>query len=616
MNGYGTTPLLDTPIPVVRRPDEKSAAGNGVMTFRRTFSALFFVSAWLATLIIFTSVRNEPSLVSSAVSMGSAPHILLVMVDDQGMNDIGYLSTDLSEATPNIDRLAKNGIRLTNYYSMHMCTPARSALMTGLHPMQTGMQHDTLQAISSWGLPVEFELLPARLARNGGYETHALGKWHLGHFRSEYLPTRRGFSTFLGYLTDGESYITRIISKNRPYKDFLDLAEGQAQIRIADPDNLPEANYTFSTDVYAHRLQEILDSKAQENAETAAPLFIYMAFQNVHGPVDWVPDDTLMKFNPTDKQLETIANMEASDWTRGRFSRILVHLDQAMGRIMHTMTETGLLENSIIVYASDNGGCNIAGGSALPFRGRKHTLFEGGLHVPAFISSPMIPKHLQGVEYDNLAHVTDLFPTILDMAGVDYDEEDYYGKSHWAALLGKSTEAPRTELVYNIDKWSSCCKAEGIEYMNATSDICEGEYTCDPIYQFISETVKPNAAIRQGPWKLILNEYNHSYMYPSYDTTVRTADSNECSVPASYEKASFLFNIEDDPYETTNLLDTYPDKAQELHDRISELLKSSEWRDTNWVSVSPEARIAAITTWKANSNYIAPWADAEDFSSR
>lgn len=125
------------------------------------------------------------------------PHIILMLIDDQGYSDMGYHSIDLNQCTPNLDLMASQGIKLENYYSLHICTPARASLLTGLYPIHNGMYHQLILPNQLMGLPLSYPILPSFL-KQLGYDTHIVGKWHLGYFSVDYTPTSRGFDSFYG----------------------------------------------------------------------------------------------------------------------------------------------------------------------------------------------------------------------------------------------------------------------------------------------------------------------------------------------------------------------------------------------------------------------------------
>ena len=157
----------------------------------------------------------------------SGAHILFLLVDDQGFNDIGYNTLDLAGSSPTIDNLAESGIILDNYYSQHLCTPARASLLTGVLPYHLGVQHEVILPAAPWGVPLSRKFLPDYLS-DFGYISHMVGKWHLGFFQHAYLPTKRGFDSFYGFLSDQENYYDREYPYpigDVYYKDWMSISE-------------------------------------------------------------------------------------------------------------------------------------------------------------------------------------------------------------------------------------------------------------------------------------------------------------------------------------------------------------------------------------------------------
>ena len=147
------------------------------------------------------------------------PHILLILVDDLGWRDVGYHGSVIK--TPNIDKLASQGLTLEDYYVQPVCTPTRAALLTGKYPIHTGMQHLALFPAAPYGLSLNETILPQRL-KQVGYQTHMVGKWHLGYFADPYLPTRRGFDSFFGFYNGQVDHFKQTIF------GFLDFRDGEA----------------------------------------------------------------------------------------------------------------------------------------------------------------------------------------------------------------------------------------------------------------------------------------------------------------------------------------------------------------------------------------------------
>ncbi len=233
--------------------------------------------------ISLSSTSNSSTTTISSTSQSSSneqstasikPNFVFILADDVGWNALGYENFDLSFATPNLTKMAKNGVILSNYYSQESCSPARSALLTGRYPISTGMQYGSVEPTYEYGLNSEETLLPEVLRDSGGYKNYILGKWNLGHYNPKYLPTARGFDYFLGFL-DGHNYYW---SKRDPscstYWDFMysdsvcyDLYDG------ADRE-------TYSTTLYGQKAVDAITS----HDFASNPLFMYLAVQAAHDP--------------------------------------------------------------------------------------------------------------------------------------------------------------------------------------------------------------------------------------------------------------------------------------------------------------------------------------------
>ena len=207
---------------------------------------------------------------------GDQPNIVLIVSDDLGYNDVSWHNMDM--VTPHMQTLVNNGVRLEQSYVQPICTPTRSALMTGRYPVHTGRQHGVLWPQEPRGLHTSFTLLPQHL-KSLGYDTHMVGKWHLGFCHESYLPTRRGFDSYYGYWTGGQDYYQHAhISVTEPKVSGYDFREGEEVAR--------SARGTYSTHLFADRAGKII----KDSSSNSAPFFLYLAFQSVHGPLQ-VPQE-------------------------------------------------------------------------------------------------------------------------------------------------------------------------------------------------------------------------------------------------------------------------------------------------------------------------------------
>nr|CAD7393265.1 unnamed protein product [Timema cristinae] len=234
----------------------------------------------LAVLIVWSFGLN---LVSSTNL--KKPNIIIILADDLGWNDVSFHGSN-QIPTPNIDALAYNGIILNSHYVPALCTPSRSALMTGKYPTHTGMQHLVILAPEPWGLPLSEKLMPEFL-KEAGYSTHAVGKWHLGFFRKEYTPTYRGFDTHYGYWNGYQDYYDHsMLATLVPYK-------GYDMRRDLDLDYSNQGHY--STDLFTEEAVRLIQTH-----DSRRPMFLYLSHLAPHAGNDddpfQAPDEEVAKF--------------------------------------------------------------------------------------------------------------------------------------------------------------------------------------------------------------------------------------------------------------------------------------------------------------------------------
>lgn len=369
----------------------------------------------------------------AAMASGSKPNVIIMLFDDLGLHDLGFLgASDLR--TPNIDKLAAGGTVCHNWYSnAPVCAPARSALMTGRCPIRAGVEKN--------GTPLRpSEKTIAALLKDQGYATALTGKWHLGSSR-ETVPNAHGFDYFYGFHEGCVDYFSHRFYWGEPKRaNFHDLWRNREEI-FEDGEYLTE------------RIgQEASGFIAKQNGQ---PFFLYCAFNAVHYPMH-APQKYVQRFPTLDKE-------------RRMYAAMLSAADDAVGQIVATLERTGQRENTIIFLLGDNGattekraGLNnepATAGSNAPFRGFKFSTFDGGMHVPALVNWPgHIP---QGKHIDEIVMTADLLPTVCHLSGADLPtDRTLDGRNIWPVLTegAKSphqfvawTEGP--QLAIRKDNW-------------------------------------------------------------------------------------------------------------------------------------------------------------------
>ncbi len=323
---------------------------------------------------------------SSSAQTNHRPNVLLILADDLGYGDLSCQGArDLK--TPNIDRIFNQGIRFSNIFANStVCSPSRSALLSGCYPDLAGVPGVIrTQETDSWGyLSQNVALLPVVLKKSH-YSTAIIGKWHLG-LEAPNLPNQRGFDEFYGFLGDMmEDYYTHIRDNNN-------------YMRINDKIVSPQGH---ATEIFTNWAIDYL--KKQEKKKD--PFFLYLAYNAPHAPIQ-----------PPKEWLEKVMNREGNiSEKRAKLVALIEHLDDNIGRVLNQLESSGQLENTVILFVSDNGGDSRNGAGNGPYRGGKGDLYDGGIRIPGGIMWKNVIK--PGRVSDNLVLLMDLYPTICDIAG-------------------------------------------------------------------------------------------------------------------------------------------------------------------------------------------------------
>ncbi|KAJ8969203.1 hypothetical protein NQ314_001874 [Rhamnusium bicolor] len=322
------------------------------------------------------------------------PHIIFIIADDLGWNDVGFHGSN-QIPTPNIDAMAYSGLILNNYYVTAICTPSRSALMTGKYPIHTGMQHAVLYGAEARGLPLTEKILPQYLEELG-YINHIVGKWHLGSYKRSYW-------------TGHQDYFDHTAVENPGWG--LDM---RRNMNVAY-----DLHGQYSTDLFTKESVKLIT-----NHNTSSPLFLYLAHAAVHSGNPYDP------LRAPDSEIEKFAYIK--DYKRQRFAAMLSRLDYSVGEVVKALKNKNMLGNSIIVFTTDNGGpaagFNLNAASNYPLRGVKNTLWEGGVRGAALIWSPLIEQSTRVA--NQTMHISDWLPTLVEAAGgTTYDGtwDNWYG---------------------------------------------------------------------------------------------------------------------------------------------------------------------------------------------
>ena len=373
----------------------------------------FVVYAAIFAIFVALAASGVPGrlLAQTDEDTDTRPNILIFLSDDMGWGQPGF-NGGTEVATPNLDRIANQGVKLTQFYVQPVCTATRGSLLTGRYPWKNGTEV-RVGLRDRQGMLTDERTL-AEALRDAGYATWIVGKWHLGQWQRSHLPLQRGFDHHYG-LYSGEI-------------DSFTLHRGRDRRGILDwhRNGRPVVESGYSTFLLAEEAIQLI-----ERHDGSRPFFLYLPFNAVHNPND-APDEYVQPYSHLENPKQ-----------RGQFKA----MDVAIGQVLDALDRKGLLDDTLIMFLNDNGGTSTAGWNP-PYRGKKSGFFEGGVRVPAVMRWP---AHITaGTENDALLHVVDLFPTLAGLAGADTTAGlPLDGLDAWQAIA-KGADSPRNEVVYAL----------------------------------------------------------------------------------------------------------------------------------------------------------------------
>jgi arylsulfatase A len=420
-------------------------------------------------------LKAGASMLTAAASgaVTRPPNVIMIYADDLGYGDLGCYGSNIR--TPNLDRMAAEGARFTHFYSANpVCSPSRAALLTGRYPTRVGVPR-VLFPNDTTGLP-DSEMTIAQILKPQGYKTMCIGKWHLGHL-PEFLPTNRGFDEYFG-IPYSNDMNPRVLLHN------TEVIEQQATLETLTP------RYTEQAVRFIER------SKGSQ-------FFLYMPHTYPH-----IPLAASLKFRGKSSE--------------GLYGDVVEELDWSVGEVLSALKKNGLNDNTLVMFASDNGPWYQ--GSPGPLRGRKGSTYEGGMREPFIARFPgRIPK---GVMCDSLASTIDVMPTVAGLTGAKPPQKPLDGVDIWPLLTGQKKELEREAFLY-------------FDYINLQ-------------------------CARRGRYKLHVARYN-SFVYspPPKDGRV--------NLPLKHPE---LYDVVNDPEESYDIAPEHPEIVADLQARIERLVQT------------------------------------------
>jgi arylsulfatase A-like enzyme len=351
------------------------------------------------------------------------PNVVFILADDMGYSDMSWQGSPIR--TPNLDRLREGGMFLERCYVQPQCTPSRVAFLTGSYPYRFGLHEHIVMDRSLNGIPGEVKTIAEKM-KEGGYRTAVIGKWHVGGHLESYLPHNQGFDHSFVCINGAINYW------NYTHAGANDLIRNGEKVYAASPENTEASGNTYATDMWAQEAVDVINRHDEKD-----PLFMFLSFNAPHHPLD-VKAEVLAKYDEADVDpywAGADAERTRNARVRTRYMALVDAMDTAIGTVIAALKQNGMLDNTLIVFCSDNGG--IPEADNRPLRSVKGDSFEGGIRVPgiAFWPGRIKPDSTSS----ELVYMADWYATFAELAGLDV-EEDKDGISAWNVLQGKRGE--------------------------------------------------------------------------------------------------------------------------------------------------------------------------------
>ena len=473
-------------------------------------------------------------------NVAEKPNVVIIVADDLGWADVGFHGGEID--TPGLDRIASEGAEFDRFYTTPICSPTRAALMTGRDPMRLGVAYSVFFPWSNAGVHPDEHFMPQSF-KAAGYQTGMVGKWHLGHSQETYHPNQRGFDHFYGHLHTETGYFPPFGVQGG--KDF------QVNGKTIDPEG-------YETFLMAEEAERYIKERDKNK-----PFYLYIPFIAPHTPLE-APQELVDKYSDVDFKREPsrspsdrthqVNKVTLGEDARPKFSAVVDAMDQAIARVLDTLDDEGIADNTIVLFFSDNGGAVYSYGGAYnaPLRGGKGETFEGGIRVVSTVRWPA--KIKPGSKVNSVMSVMDVFPTIAAMAGVEpLNRRKLDGRNMSEAVL-ENKHVPLRDLL-----------------------------------MFTSETpIRGQFALTafNEEWKLV-QEINQGLL--SADVT------------------NYLFNIKEDPNEYNNLASKHPKMVAKFSKAITEWRKLYPVTGTRSTLVPPPG-------WRAPKDWQASMRKLEDLN--
>jgi len=485
-------------------------------------------------------------------------------VDDLGYSGLGFSSPTHEPRTPVIDRLAKASARLSHHYTFRFCSPTRSSFLSGRLPLHVNQQNHPPNEPGG-GVPAGMSTIADKL-RAAGYDTHHAGKWHGGMSHARLLPIHRGFDSSLAMLSGASDHFTNARD------GFVDM--------WLDASPAHHLNGTYSLYRYTQHALRAIEAHATKAALfPERRLFLYLAFQDVHGPTE-APGRFFNGYNASTfpPRLKGLAQIAA--------------VDEALGNVTTALRTRGLWDNTLLVFSSDNGG-PADHETNYPLRGSKGSDFEGGVRVAAFVGGGFLPAKMRGTTVTGMLHLCDWYATFARLAGALDPSSDAAAAQlglpkvdsldMWPMVSGANATSPRAELPLSGNGASVALSGTGLIVSCPASAAC------------------PHS---EGRFKLIRGKMGNGAWA---GLTTPNGTKNTVAVDCGQ---GCLFDLDSDPDEHVDIAAHHTTLLRNLR-ALADMYDASVYQSPGSSKADPAARVAANTKY---GGFWGPWQDDAAFA--
>ena len=367
--------------------------------------------------IFIKSILIIPFLIVTFSCTDSKPNILIILADDAGYSDFGFMGSDEIK-TPNLDKLASDGVMFNNaYVSASVCSPSRAGLLTGMYQQRFGHECNLDSDVNNSFDPNQITI--AEALKTEGYRTGLIGKWHLGDKKQNH-PLNNGFDYFWGFISGARNYFYNPSEESR--NSIRNVVENNSQTKFEG----------YLTDVLGDKAVDFID----KNHQSHSPFFLFLSFNAPHTPMH-AKKEVLEKFKDNPRKV---------------YASMMWSMDEAIGSVINELKENGQYDNTIIYFLSDNGAAKSNNASPFPFKGWKGNQFEGGVKTPMIMTwkNKIKPK----TQFNGFISSLDIFKTSLEVSNVDKSlQKNADGKNIMSSLDNKIIE--NEDLFWRKDKMAT-----------------------------------------------------------------------------------------------------------------------------------------------------------------